>query len=62
MCDMDGRSSSVRLYLRGDEMTSEAELSALAVSVFREFGGVLFLGVLVVFAIVWKIFQRFFGD
>jgi len=41
---------------------NEATLSALIVSVIREFGGVLFIGVLVVFAIVVKVFNRFFGD
>lgn len=43
-------------------MQSPAELSALAVSVFREFGGLILISVVVVFAIVWKVFQRFFGD
>lgn len=43
-------------------MDSPAELSALVVSIVREFGGVVMITVLVVFAIVWKVFHRFFGD
>lgn len=43
-------------------MASPAELSALAVSIAREFGMLTIIAVLVVFAIVYKVFHRFFGD
>jgi len=41
---------------------NETELSALIVSIIREFGGVVLITVVVIFAIVYSVFKKFFGD
>lgn len=41
---------------------NEVTISALIMSIIREFGGVVLITVVVIFGIVYKVFNRFFGD